>query len=176
MQKMIVNLKCQGQAREETKQDINEAKPDDQEILDDNPETDNSLFFYKVAECYIMGYIPDETTEAPLSKQDTEQILSWIKERQLKRQEWCLIVLYNFKEIVDTNKQRCQKSFDRIKQTILKQGFSGPELVPAQQQKIGLKIHKVVTCDEVGTIADEMIEVFTGMKQLQLTAIQITKL
>ena len=34
----------------------------------------------------------------------------------------------------------------------------------------------MVTCDEVGTTADEMIEVFTGMKQLQLTAIQITKL
>ena len=132
MQKMIVNLICEDKAQEETKQATSEADPKDKEILDESSETDNSLFFYKVAECYILGYIPDETTETPLTKQDTEQIMGWIKERQLKRQEWCLIVLYNFKEIVDTNKYRSQKSFDRIKQTILKQGFSGPELAPAQ--------------------------------------------
>ena len=103
---MIVNLKCEDKAQEETKQATSEADPKDKEILDESQETDNSLFFYKVAECYILGYIPDETTETPLTKQDTEQIMGWIKERQLKRQEWCLIVLYNFKEIVDTNKYR----------------------------------------------------------------------
>ena len=85
MQKLIVNLKCEDKAQEETKQSIIETDQKDEEILEESKDTDNSLFFYKVAECYILGYIPDETTDSPLSKQDTEQILDWIKERQLKR-------------------------------------------------------------------------------------------
>ena len=72
MQKMIVNLKCEDNAQEEKKQSMNDATLKDDEILEESAETDNSLFFYKVAECYILGYIPDETTESPLSKQDTE--------------------------------------------------------------------------------------------------------
>ena len=63
------------------------------------------------------------TLENPLSKQDLELILEWVKLRHLKRQEWCLIVLYNYKEIVDFNPKKCQKSFDRIKSVVLKQGF-----------------------------------------------------
>ena len=47
---------------------MNDATLKDDEILEESTETDNSLFFYKVAECYILGYIPDETTESPLSK------------------------------------------------------------------------------------------------------------
>ena len=81
-----------------------------------------------------------------------------------------MIVLYTFKEIVDTNRYRCQKSFERIKMTIIKQGFSGPEMASVFP-KIGTKIHKVVCCDEIGTTAEEMIEVFSGLKQLQLTAV-----
>ena len=53
--------------------------------------------------------------------------------------------------------------------TIIKQGFSGPEMASVFP-KIGTKIHKVVCCDEIGTTAEEMIEVFSGLKQLQLTA------
>ena len=87
----------------------------------------------------------------------------------MKRQEWCLILLFDYKKIIEFNQKKCSKSFDKIKQTIIKKVFPDWDQTQALQ-KIGCKIHKLVSCHEIGVQAEEIIEVISGRKPVVLNA------
>ena len=62
-----------------------------------------------------------------------------------------------------------------MKQFIIKRGFPDWDQAEALS-KVGCKMHKIVSCDEVGVQAEEIIEVISGRKPLELNAIQIKNL
>ena len=67
---MVVRLKQEVSAQdqlEETKACAEPGEVDEPEVVEQST-FDSSLFFYKVAECYILGYRPDVSIENPLSK------------------------------------------------------------------------------------------------------------
>ena len=90
----------------------------------------------------------------------------WIMARHLKRQEWQLIILFDFLKIVDYQSKKTKLLFDKLKTNLFQNlAKSLPQVDFSKFASV--KIRRLITCQELGS-DEALIQLLSLSKNLSL--------
>ena len=82
--------------------------------------SDEPFLFYKTPDAFMLVYKASMSHSDVINQLTIDDIHSWIQQKEVKRQDWCLIILFEIASFEAYDPKMIDKRFNKIKHTIFK--------------------------------------------------------